>query len=129
MAFDFNDYMSSFNGADEEAFVRKFYTEDLIVDGPVGVINGRQKWLEALTFVHMDVQERLYPRTVMREGDTILAQIDGEFTATADRADFPYGPLKTGQSVKVKMLAMYRILGDQISRITLASWPASAGVA
>ena len=54
----------------------------------------------------------------MREGDTILAQIDGEFTATADRPDFPYGPLKTGQSVTVKMLAMYRILGDKISRIT-----------
>jgi hypothetical protein len=123
MSFDFNHYLQSFNGTDEAAFVRNSYTEDLIVEGPQGVMNGQQAWLGALTFIHDRIEERLYPVTVMREGDTILAEIKGVFTATADRADFPFGPLKKGESVTVKMLAKYEIRGSKIAHITLASWP------
>jgi ketosteroid isomerase-like protein len=124
MTFNFSQYLKAFNGADEAAFIRQFYTEDLVVEGPPGIIKGHQAWLDALTFVHDRVHEMLHPVTVMQDGDTVLAEIRGVFTATADRPDFPYGPLKKGESVTVKMLAKYEIRGSQIARITLASWPA-----
>jgi hypothetical protein len=123
MTFDINLYLQAFNGADEAAFIRRFYTEDLVVEGPPGIIKGHQEWLKALTFVHDRVEEKLHPVTVMQDGDTILAEIRGVFTATADRSDFPYGPLKKGESVTVKMLAKYEVRGSRIARITLASWP------
>jgi len=125
MTFDFPRYLQAFNGADETAFVRKFYTEDLVVEGPPGVIRGQQEWLKALTFVHDRVEEKLDPVTVMQHGEIILAEIRGVFTATADRSDFPYGPLKKGESVTVKMLAKYEVRGSQVARITLASWPSA----
>jgi ketosteroid isomerase-like protein len=124
MTFDLKHYLQAFNGADEAAFIREYYTEDLVVEGPPGVIKGQQEWLNALKFIHDRIEERLYPVTVMQEGDTILAEIKGVFTATADRADFPYGPLKKGESVTVKMLAKYRVRGGKVAQITLASWPA-----
>ncbi len=99
MAFAFDRYLQAFNGADEAAFIREFYTEDLIVEGPPGVIRGHQEWLRALTFIHDRIEERLYPVTVMQDGGTILAEIKGVFTATGDRTDFPYGSLKKGESV------------------------------
>jgi hypothetical protein len=123
MTFDINRYLQAFNGGDEAAFIRRFYTEDLVVEGPPGIIKGHQEWLKALTFVHDHVEEKLHPVTVMQDGDTILAEIRGVFTATADRSDFPYGPLKNGESVTVKMLAKYEVRGSRIARITLASWP------
>jgi ketosteroid isomerase-like protein len=123
MTFDINRYLQAFNGGDEAAFIRRFYTEDLVVEGPPGIIKGHQEWLKALTFVHDHVEEKLHPVTVMQDGDTILAEIRGVFTATADRSDFPYGPLKKGESVTVKMLAKYEVRGSRIARITLASWP------
>jgi hypothetical protein len=125
MTFNFARYLQALDGADESAFVRQFYTEDLVVEGPQGIIRGHQEWLRTLTFVHDRVNERLQPVTVMQDGDTILAEIRGVFTATADRADFPYGPLKKGESVTVKMLAKYEVRGGQIAHITLASWPST----
>jgi SnoaL-like domain len=123
--FDFTHYLQAFEGADEAAFVKEFYTEDIFVEGPPGVITGHQAWLNALTSIHDRMEERLYPVMVMQDGNTILAEIRGVFTATADRPDFPYGPLKKGESVTVKMLARYEIRGNKISHITLASWPAA----
>jgi hypothetical protein len=127
-SFDFSQYLAAFNGTDEAAFVRKFYTEDLVVEGPPGVIRGHQQWLKALAFVHERVEERLHPVTVVQDGDVILAEVRGVFTATADRADFPYGALRKGESVTVKMLAKYELRGNQIARLTLASWPAAEDV-
>lgn len=125
MTFEFNRYLQGLGGADEPAFVRKFYTEDLVVEGPQGTIRGQEEWLRTLTFVHDRVKETLQPVTVMQDGDTILAEIRGVFTATADRSDFPYGPLKKGEAVTVKMLAKYEVRGNQIAHITLASWPST----
>jgi hypothetical protein len=123
MPFDFKTYLQAFNGADEATFVRDSYTEDLVVEGPPGVMHGHQEWLTALTFIHDRIEERLYPVTVMQDGDTILAELKGVFTATADRKDFPFGPLKKGESITVKMLAKYVVRGSKIAHITLASWP------
>jgi hypothetical protein len=125
MTFDISRYLQELNGADDAAFIRKFYTEDLVGEGPHGIIRGHDEWLNALTFLHDRVEEKLPPVTVMQEGDTILAEIRGVFTATADQSDFPYGPLKKGESVSVTMLAKYEVTGSQIARITLASWPST----
>ena len=123
MSFDFNTYLQAFNGADEATFVRNSYTEDLVVEGPPGVMHGQQEWLASLTFIHDRIEERLYPVTVMRNGNIILAELRGVFTATADRMDFPFGPIKKGESKTLKMLAKYVLRGNKISHITLASWP------
>jgi hypothetical protein len=123
MAFDLKHYLKAFDGIDEAGFVRKFYTDDLIVESRAGIIRGHQEWLSALTFMHDRIEEKLYPVTVMQDGDTILAELKGVFTATADRENFPFGPMKKGESIDVKMLAKYETRGDKIARLTLASWP------
>ncbi len=127
MTFDFHRYTTAFNDTDEESFVREFYTEDVIVDGPQGVIQGAEQWVGALKFIHVSIEERLYPITVMQEGATIMAFMDSEFTAKADRPDFPFGPIKKGETAKLKVLARYELRDNRIAHLTLATWPTNAG--
>jgi hypothetical protein len=41
MAFDFDRYVDDFNTNDDESMVPKYYTDDLIVEGPDRTLRGR----------------------------------------------------------------------------------------
>ena len=73
--------------------------------------------------MHTGIREKLIPRLVVQEGDVMMAELDVEFTATADRPDFRFAPLKEGESVQVRFFAVYELRGAQISRLALAWWP------
>ncbi|HTU11549.1 MAG TPA: nuclear transport factor 2 family protein [Allosphingosinicella sp.] len=124
MAFDFQEYLGSFNTTDEATFVERFYTDDFALEGPFGRLEGRDKWLAILNDTHVGIKEELEALTVVREGDTIMAETVGTFTATADRPDFAHGALKAGESVSVRFFTIYRIRGDQIAEMTIAWWDA-----
>jgi len=121
--FDFNRYIEDFNTNDDESkFVAKYYTEDLVVDGPQGTMHGRQAWIDMLGATHVGIKERLQPIMVAREGDKVMAESNATFTASRDRLDFPFGPLKKGESVTVRFFASYRLRGHQIAHLTLGFW-------
>jgi hypothetical protein len=49
MAFDFEHYLRAFDGVDEAGFIRRFYTDDLLVESRAGIIRGHQEWLGNLS--------------------------------------------------------------------------------
>lgn len=120
--FDFNSYIEDFNVNDDEATVPKYYTPDVIVEGPDRTLNGRQEWLDGLKFIHAGVRERLQPVLVVREGDKLMAEVNVQFTPSVDRPDFPFGPLTAGQPLTMKFFASYRLRGHQIFHLTLGCW-------
>lgn len=122
MAFDFNEYVSMFNALSEEDFCEKFYTEDLVVESQFGALIGRDAWLHNLNDTHIGIREVLKPLTVVREGDAIMAESEATFTATTDKPDFMFSPLKEGESIKVRFFSVYRLAGDKIDRMALAWW-------
>lgn len=121
--FDFDRYLEAFNSGQEDASLGHFFTEDLIVESPFGVLQGRDAWIGALEGVHDGVRERLTPRLVVRDGDDMMAELDGEFTASADKPDFMHGPLRRGETLRVRFFAVYRFRDQQITRLALAWWP------
>jgi len=123
MEFDFNRYVEVFNQNDEDLLGKLFFTEDIVCDGPDRTFNGLEEWLGMLKFSHIGLHERLVPLFVVREGDKIMAVVNVEFTATADRPDFHFGPLKLGDSLKMRFFASYQLRGDKISYMSLAWWP------
>jgi hypothetical protein len=122
MSFDFQEYLDSFNVLDEETFVEKFYTEDFALEGPFGRLEGRDQWLRILNETHVGIREELEALTVVREGNTIMAETVGTFTATEDRPDFAHGPLRAGETLSVRFFTIYRVRGDQINEMTIAWW-------
>ena len=121
MDFDFDRYVEDFN-TNDESVVSKHYTEDLTVEGPDRTLRGRAEWLGMLKAVHSGVRERLQPIMVVRQGDRLMAEVNVVFTPSVDRSDFPFGPLKAGQSLTMKFFASYRLRGQQIAHLTLGFW-------
>ena len=122
MEFDFNRYIADFNLNDDETMVPKYFTEDLILEGPDRTLHGRQEWLGLLKFAHAGVKERLQPVLVVRDGDKLMAEVNAVFTPSVDRPDFPFASLKAGQPLTMKFFASYRLRGNQIAHFTLACW-------
>jgi hypothetical protein len=122
MEFDFDRYIEDFNVNDDESTVPKYFTEDLVLEGPDRTLRGRHEWLGLLKFAHAGVSERLHPIMVVREGDNLMAEVNAVFTASVDRPDFPFAPLKAGQPMTMKFFASYRLRGHQIAHFTLGCW-------
>ena len=122
MEFDFNRYIEDFNRNDDESTVARYFTEDMVLEGPDRTVHGRQEWLRLLQFAHAGVRETLRPVMYLRDGDQAMTEVNAEFTATVDRPDFPFAPLKAGQPLTMKFFASYRLRGHQIAHLTLACW-------
>jgi len=123
MPFDLDKYIDDFNSYDEEIVVREYYAEDSVVEGPDHVKRGRNEWIALLKAMHVGIKEELTPRLVVQQDDILMAEVDATFTATADRPDFIYGPLKEGESVTVRFFASYTLRDALITRLALAWWP------
>jgi hypothetical protein len=52
-----------------------------------------------------------------------MAEVEVIFTAVTDRADFMFGPLKAGETIRMRFFAAYWLRGGQIVRLHLAFWP------
>jgi hypothetical protein len=122
MDFDFNRYFEDFNRNDDEATVLKYFTEDMVLEGPDRTMHGRQEWLNMLKFAHAGVKENLQPVMFLRDGDKAMAEVNAVFTPSIDRPDFPFAPLKAGQPLTMKYFASYRLRGNKIAHLTLACW-------
>lgn len=127
MTFDMNAYIADFNaacGGDESEMIDRYFTEDLVMEGPDRTTHGREPWLRTLQHAHDGVTEHLELLRVVREGSRIMAELDGLMVAHKDRPDFPIHPLMAGQELRTRFFASYDIRGNQICRLLLAWWPA-----
>jgi SnoaL-like domain len=120
--FDFDTYVNAFNTTDEASFVDRFYTKDLVMDGPFGTLEGSDKWLHVLNETHVGIKEDLKFLTVVRQGDVIMAESEGTFTALKDSPEFGHGPLKQGESITVKFFTKYVVRDGKIAEMKISWW-------
>jgi hypothetical protein len=128
--FDFYKYAETFNSGDDQAMVDGFWVDDLEVQTGRGEVlaSGKESWLKFLRGVHDGMREIMRVQVLMQDKDNIFAEIDMDFHASKDRPDYPFGDLKAGDFITVKMFALYFLRGDKIAKLKLASWPPNVGV-
>ncbi len=63
---------------------------------------------------------------MVREGERMMAELDGQLLFTKDRPDHPMGPARSGQEIRTRFFASYDFQGERIARLLLAWWPAQA---
>lgn len=124
----FSDYMAAFNRYDDAALIRDFWTEDCVMQSGPKVFSGHKGMLEFLAWAHDGIIESMRPQTVIEDGSHIFVEIDMDFTATRDRPDFQFGPLKTGETLTVKFFAHYRTRDGKVAYLKTATWPTGVGV-
>lgn len=129
MTFDYEAYIDDFLTGDDNGLVERWFAEDCAMESGSGTFEGREGMRRFLAWAHDGVRE--CPRIVayVQDGKDLFAEIDMDFHATKERADFPFQHLFPGDSITVKFLAHY-ILNDagQVWRLKTMTWPAEKGV-
>jgi hypothetical protein len=131
--FDLYKYIETFNSGDDRAMLDGFWVDDLEVwSGRGGKVtklaSNKGEFLKFLDFAHDGVREIIRIQTLLQNENNIFAEIDMDFHASKDRPDYPFGHLKPGDSITVKMFALYFLKGDRIAKLKLAAWPPNTGV-
>ena len=129
MTFDYEAYVADFLTGDDDALVARWFAGDCAMESGRGTFEGHEGMRRFLAWAHDGVRE--CPRIVawVQQGGDLFAEIDMDFHATKERADFPFGHLFPGDSITVKFLAHY-VLDDagQIRRLKTMVWPPGKGV-
>ena len=129
MTFDYEAYIADFLTGDDEGLVERWFAEDCAMESGSGTFEGRDGMRRFLAWAHDGVRE--CPRIVsyVQQGCDLFAELDMDFHATKERADFPFQHLFPGDSITVKFLAHY-VLDEagQIRRLKTMVWPPGKGV-
>ena len=125
---DYAAYEALFNTGDDRALVERFFCKDVRFTGGSRDYHGSDQLLAFLEWAHDGVREVMRPQLVLRDTDHLFAEVDMDFHATAERADFPFGHLHPGDSVTVKFFVTYRLQGGKVAELKSMTWPPGKGV-
>jgi predicted SnoaL-like aldol condensation-catalyzing enzyme len=129
MNFNYETYISDFLSGDDDGLIERWFAPDCAMESGSGTFEGHKGMRRFLAWAHDGVRE--CPRIVahVQHGRDLFAEIDMDFHATKERADFPFQHLFPGDSITVKFLAHY-ILNEagKVWRLKTMTWPVEKGV-
>jgi ketosteroid isomerase-like protein len=125
---DYTSYVDAFNAGDDAALVNRFFAEDTVFQSGSRILRGRQALLDFLTSAHDGIRETLRPQLVLRDAEHIFAEIDIDFSATADKPGFQFGALRKGERTTVKFFVAYYLRDSRVAQLKAAAWPSNSGV-
>jgi hypothetical protein len=133
IVFDFYKYIEIFNSGDDKAMLDKFWVDDLEVYSARGneaglLASGKEGFLKFLDWAHDGVREIMRIQVMIQNENNLFAEIDMDFHASKDRPDYPFGHLKPGDFITVKMFCLYFLRGDRIEKLKMGSWAPNVGV-
>jgi len=119
----FADYEALFNAGDDAALLDRFYVDDCEFVATTRHLRGKAALKEFLDWAHDGVREVMRPQLVIEGKDHIFVEVDMDFHATKERADFPFGHLHPGDCVTVKFFVTYYLRDGRVARLNSATWP------
>lgn len=121
---NFRDYERRFNAGEDEALVDEYYADDCEFVATTRHLKGKQAFKDFLAWAHDGVREVMRPQVVVEGKDHLFVQIDMDFHATKERADFPFGHLHPGDLITVKFFVTYHFdAAGKIKRLDSVTWP------
>ncbi len=126
---DYDEYLATFASGDDEALIARFFAPDCVMESASGSWHGHEGMRAFLAWAHDGIREVPRPQKVVQDADTIFAEIDMDFHALKERADFPFGPMRPGDCVTVKFLARYQLdAAGRVRVLKTMTWPPGKGV-
>ncbi len=126
--FNYDDYIAVFNTGDDAALIERFFADDVVFSGGTRDHRGKAALKAFLDWAHDGVREVMRPQNVLRQGDLIFVEVDMDFHASKERADFPFGHLRPGDMVTVKFFVTYRLRDQKVAELKSMTWPPGKGV-
>jgi hypothetical protein len=129
MTFDYEAYVADFLTGDDDGLIERWFAP--IARWRAAAAPSRATTACAAFSPGRTTGVRECPRIVshVQQGRDLFAEIDMDFHATKERADFPFQHLFPGDSITVKFLAHY-VLNEQgkVWRLKTMVWPPEKGV-
>ena len=127
---DYAAYLQAYNSGDHRELVRKFCTDDVSFEAGAlkRVFRGKDEVLEFLLSLQDDVRDVLRAQVVLQDENHIFAEVDMDFYALRDLPDFPFGALKSGEYLTMKVFVVYYLRDGKIYRFKTSLWPVNFGI-
>jgi hypothetical protein len=127
---DYAEYLETYNSGDHRELVRRFCTDDVIFEAGAleRVFRGRDEVLGFLLSLQDGVRDVLRAQVVLQDEHHIFAEADMDFHADRDLPEFPFGALKRGEYLTLKVFVLYALRDGKICKFKTALWPANFGV-
>lgn len=125
---NYDQYEALFNTGDDAALVERYFADDVVFTGGAREHRGKAALKAFLDWAHDGVREVMRPQNVLQRDDLLFAEVDMDFHASKERADFPFGHLYTGDLVTVKFFVTYRLRDGKIVELKSMTWPPGKGV-
>ena len=121
---DYPAYIKSYNMTNNEQQTSlQFFTEDVLLEDGNRKIQGREQVIKVLEEAHNGINEELQIRAWAQTGETLLAELDGEFISDEDAPQHFFYPFKKGEKVRFRFLAAYTVVAGRFSNIRITYWP------
>jgi hypothetical protein len=118
----FAAYIDAFNRDDYAAF-GKYYADDVVlVVAGVRELRGRQAIFDFYKGVKTQTRRTIDIVQVFSDGQGLAAELQSEFLALEDAPDFPTGPLRAGERMRIHTFVLYELSGGRYSRIRSATF-------
>lgn len=125
---NYDEYVTLFNSGDDATLVERYYADDVIFSGGNRDYRGKGELINFLNWAHDGVREVMRIQNKLQTDDLIFVEIDMDFHASKERADFPFGHLYPGDLVTVKFFVTYKLHDDRIVELKSMTWPPEKGV-
>ena len=116
---DILKYFEEYNTGDYEETMKKYYTPDAVFESPDYKLEGHDKIIQFMTESHKGMTEIMQLKNVLLDGNQAAVGIEAVIQVFEDRPNFHIRPLKKGDSITLRMVAIYGISGDRISSVKL----------
>ncbi|HCS28778.1 MAG TPA: nuclear transport factor 2 family protein [Spongiibacteraceae bacterium] len=110
----FENYYRCYNSEDPAALAR-FYADDLVLVSAQGEQQGIAAMIETYRYMIDTFEDRMTPDNILIDGNAAAVEITNVFTARKDVADFMGHTLQQGETLTLKLCAVYRVDGSKIS--------------
>jgi len=115
-ANEFLAYIDYFHSKQYDAY----YTDDIVFHLPTKLLVGKQAVKDWYNHLNQFVEEILYVKKVLSEGDVLMAHIGTDFRCIKDWPDFTAKPLKKGEVYHGEYLILYKIRGGKFCEVSSA---------
>ncbi len=127
---DYAEYLETYNSGDHSELVRRFCTDDVVFEAGSlkSVYRGKDEVLEFLLSLQDGVRDVIRAQVVLQDANHIFAEADMDFHAQRDLPDFPFGALRRGEFLTIKVFVVYYLRNGKICRFKTSLWPTNFGV-
>ncbi|WP_372797922.1 nuclear transport factor 2 family protein [Litorivivens sp.] len=111
-------YYQAYNSEDPAALTL-FYSPDVIFTTAQGEQRGVEAILNTYGYLIGQFEDRMTPDSILVDGNRAAVEITDVFTARQDVADFMGMSLKKGESLTLKLCALYTVSNNKITHATI----------